>query len=300
MLFIQNRSQEGVEELKTKRAINGIIFFSPSPSSRSSYHRFIAHSKPKKKKNERTRITDYKKNTQSRLSLTYFISFSFVLLQQVTVPDVDVFTPSTYTSDHSYSSSMNRQYVTNTNTDHYRPYHDNTTPKLSIPLADIEVIPTPQRKRKVGDTPPLSTIKILAEKPPIIPQTSSRSSSTIQSSTNITNPTQWKNTSSSTLNNTGSYRITSPPMDVDAPKLNTPSVSFGSSSNKKKSKRTKSQTRADGMTTSSSTISALAQQIPTRPDRSWAKTYGSLPDAEIMHAGSLTSLGSSKSTSNLF
>jgi hypothetical protein len=194
---------------------------------------------------------------------------------------------------------MNRQRLPNTNTEYYFR-HDNSTPTVSMPLADIEVIPTPQRKRKVGDTPPLTNTKILAEKPPIFPQTSSRPPSTIQSPSINTNPTQWKNTSSSTLNNPGTHSTTSLSRDIDAPKLNAPTISFGSVSSKKKPKRTKSQSRNDGMTSSSSTINKLAQQNPTKPNESWAKTYGSLPDAEIIHGTSLTSLKPSKSSSKLF
>ncbi len=239
-----------------------------------------------------------KKTTQSRLSLVCFDSFSFFLLK-VVESNVDVFTHSTYTSDHSPSSSMNRQRLPNTNIEH-QYYHDNSASPVPIPFADIEVIPTPQRKRKVGDTPPLTNTKILAEKPPIFPQTSSRPPSTIQPSNNTTNPTQRNYTSSSTLNNAGIRSKTSPSRDVDTPKLHAPLISFGRTSKKKKPKRTKSQSRADGVTSSSSTISTLVQQNPTKTNQSWVKTYGSLPDAEIIHGGSLTSLKPSKSSSKLF
>lgn len=185
---------------------------------------------------------------------------------------------------------MNRQRLPNTNIEHHY-YQDNLTPTGSIPIADIEVIPTPQRKRKVGDTPPSNNNRILVEKPPIIPQTSSRPSSTIQP----TNATQWKSTASSTLNTSGAHSTTSLSMDPDAPKLNAPSISFGTSSKKKKSKRATSQNRLDGMTSSTSTINNLVHQNPTKPDRSWPKTYGSLPDAEVYYSGTLTPSKQSKS-----
>jgi len=194
---------------------------------------------------------------------------------------------------------MNRQRLPNTNIEH-QYYHDNSASPVPIPFADIEVIPTPQRKRKVGDTPPLTNTKILAEKPPIFPQTSSRPPPTTQPSNITTNPTQWKNTSSSTLNNAGTHSTTSPSMDVDTPKLQAPLISFGGASKKKKPKRTKSQSRVDGVTSSSSTISNLAQQNPIKPNQSWTKTYGSLPDAEIIHGGRLTPIQPLKPSSKLF
>ncbi len=218
----------------------------------------------------------------------------FLLLLQVVVPDVDVFTPPIYTSDRSRSPSMNRQrspdynYHQNysTSPDYNYPQNYSTSP-VSIPLADIEFIPTPQSKRKVDDTSSLTKTRIIAEKPPIVPQTSS-------------NPTQWKSTSSSTLNNPGRKSSKSPSMRTDSPKLNTPSIPFGSTSSKKKSKQPKSKTRTDGMTSSTSTINNLMRQNPIEPNRSWTNTYGSLPDAEIIYGGSVTSLKPSKPISTLF
>jgi hypothetical protein len=197
---------------------------------------------------------------------------------------------------------MNRQRLPNTNTE-YHFYHDNAIPTVSIPIADIEVIPTPPRTRNVGETPPSTNRKIVVEKPPIFPQTSSRppsSSTTAPSSSIITNPTQWKNTSSSTLNNSGIRSTTPTSKDVNTPKLNAPLIPFGSTSSKKKSQRTKSQSRGDGMASSSSTINNWTQQNPVNPTPSWTKTYGSLPDAEIIYGGSLTSLQPSKSNSKFF
>jgi hypothetical protein len=212
--------------------------------------------------------------------------YLFFLLQ-VVVPNLDDFPPPTYTSDRSRSPSMNRQRSPNTNIErHY--YHDNLTPTGSIPIADIEVIPTPSYKRKVEDVSSSTHSRVLTEKPPIYPPTS----------TITTNSTQSKNTSSSTLNKIG---VRSTATDVDAPKLNAPTISFGSTSNKKKAKRSKSQSRTDAKTSSSSTIDKLAQQTPTKPDQSWRKTYGSLPDAEIIYGGSsISSLKPSKPNSKLF
>jgi hypothetical protein len=207
----------------------------------------------------------------------------FLLLLQAVVPDVDVFTSPIYTSDRSRSPSMNRQRSPDYN---YRQNY--STSPVSIPLADVEFIPTPQSKRKVDDNSSLSKTRIIAEKPPIFPQTSS-------------NPNQWKSTSSSTLNNAERKSAKSPSMRTDSPKLNTPSIPFGSTSSKKKSKQPKSKSRTDGMTTSSSTINNLIQQNPIQPNRSWTtNTYGSLPDAEIIYGGSLTSLKPSKPISTFF
>jgi len=190
---------------------------------------------------------------------------------------------------------MNRQRLTNTNIEHHY-YHDTSTASASIPLPDIEVIPTPQRKRKVGDTPPLTNTKVLAEKPPI-PQTSSRPPSATQPSNITSIPTQPKYTSASALSNTGTHSTT---MEVDAPKLNAPLISFGGASKKKKPKRSKSQSGADTTVSSSSTINNLAQKKPTKPDQSWIKTYGSLPDAEIIQGGNLTPVRSSRSKGKFF
>jgi len=177
---------------------------------------------------------------------------------------------------------MNRQRSPDYN---YRQNY--STSPVSIPLADIEFIPTPQSKRKVDDNSSLSKTRIIAEKPPIFPQNSS-------------NPTQWKSTSSSTLNNAERKSAKSPSMRTDSPKLNTPSIPFGSTSSKKKSKQPKSKSRTDGMTTSSSTINNLMRQNPIEPNRSWKNTYGSLPDAEIIYGGSLASLKPTKPISTLF
>jgi hypothetical protein len=184
---------------------------------------------------------------------------------------------------------MNRQRIPNTN--EYYFHQDRSTPTASIPMPDVEIISTPQRKRKVGDTPPITHTQILTEKPPISPQTSSRPPST--------NPTQWKNTSSSTLNNTRTHSP-SPSRDVDIPKLHTPTIPFGSVSSKKKAKRTKSQTRADGMNNSSSTINNMVHQNPLKPYDSGSSIYRSLPDAEIIHGSSLSARKPSRSSGKFF
>ncbi|CAF3505735.1 unnamed protein product [Adineta steineri] len=198
---------------------------------------------------------------------------------QVYISDRDVHTPPMYISDRSRSPSMNRQRLSE-----YNFQREKSTSPISIPLADIEVIPTPQQKRKVDNISPYNNTQILVDKPPIYSQNSPYPISYVTS-----NPTQWKSTSSSTLNNTGVYS-SSTQMDVDAPKLHTPSVPFGSVSSKKKSKASKSKTRTDGMTSSSTTINNLIQQNPIQPHRSWSNTYGSLPDAELVYDHSLKPL----------
>ncbi|CAF3144603.1 unnamed protein product [Rotaria sp. Silwood2] len=214
--------------------------------------------------------------------------------QQVIVPDADVFIPSTYTNNRSPSPSMNRQRLPNTNIE-YHYQNDSSMPLISIPFTDIEVIPTPQRKRKVGDTPPINVSQIVVEKPPIFPQTSSRPQSNIS-----TNPTQWKNTSLSTLNHSEMRTTTSSPRDHETPKLNAPLISFGGTPNKKKTKRTKSQSRADGMSGSSSTINNLVKVNPVQPYRSWESAYGSLPDAEVISDDNFTSYKPSKTSINKY
>jgi hypothetical protein len=220
-------------------------------------------------------------------------------LLQVIVPEVDDFTSPRYTSDRSRSPSMNRQPLSNTNIEYYNQNYDRSPP-LSIPLPDIDVYNTPQRKRKVGDFPSVPTTQIRAENSPRFPQTSSGSPLTIQSPSVTTKPTEWKSVSSSTLNNTGTRPTTSFAKDVEVPKLRSPVIPLGSSSNKKKPKRTKSQSRSDGLTGSSTTINNLVQLNPVTPNRSWANTYGSLPDAEIMYDSSLTSFRPSKTNGELF
>ena len=134
-------------------------------------------------------------------------------------------------------------------------------------------MPTPSQKRKVD---PISIQK------PASPKT-----------------THWKTTSSSTLSNTGTNRAASPSVEVDVPKLHTPTVPFGSTSSKKKPKKSKSKSRADGKTSSSTTINNLIQQNPLRPGRPWTNTYGSLPDAEFIYDSALKTTTSkpSKQTS---
>ncbi|CAF2084845.1 unnamed protein product [Rotaria magnacalcarata] len=220
--------------------------------------------------------------------------------QQVVAPDVDVFIPSTYTSNRSPSPPMNRQRLPNSNSE-YRYQNDSVMPSIKIPLADVEVMNTPQRKRKVGDTPPLMNTQRLADKPPVFPQTSSRPPSTIQPSNLTSNPTQWNSMSSSTYNNNMDTRAARPTSkDNDVPKLNAPSISLSSAPNKKKTKRTKSQSRADEINASSSTISNLVRINPVQPNRAWSSTYGSLPDAEIIPDNGFNSFKPSKSTSNKY
>lgn len=186
---------------------------------------------------------------------------------------------------------MNRQRFTNTGIEHSY-YHDNsTTATGSIPFADVEVMSTPQQKRRAPDMQATNGSRIVTEKPPI----ASRPASTI-----VTNPAPWNTTSSSTFNNPDARSTRSSTTDMSTPKLNAPTVSFGGGSNKKKDKRTKSQTRLDGMSTSSSTINKLAQHDPARPNEAWKSTYGSLPDAEIIYGGSSTSLKTSKNKGLFF
>ena len=186
---------------------------------------------------------------------------------------------------------MNRQRFTNTGIEHSY-YHDNsTTATGSIPIADVEVISTPQQKRRAPDMATTNGSRIVTEKPPMASR---------PGSTTGTNPAPWNSTSSSTLNNPDARSTRSSTMDVSTPRLNAPTVSFGGGSNKKKDKRTKSQTRLDGMSSSSSTISKLAEQNPARPNETWKSTYGSLPDAEIIYGGSSTSLKPSKSKGLFF
>ncbi|CAF3508156.1 unnamed protein product [Rotaria socialis] len=203
--------------------------------------------------------------------------------QQVVAPDVDVFIPSTYTSNRSPSPPMNRQRLPNSNSE-YRYQNDSVLPSIKIPLADVEVMHTPQRKRKVGDTPPLMSTPRLAEKPPVFPQTSSRPPSTYNNNNNNMDTRAARSTSK----------------DNDAPKLNAPSISLGSTPNKKKTKRTKSQSRADEINGSSSTISNLVRINPVQPNRAWSSTYGSLPDAEIIPDNGFNSFKPSKNTSNKY
>jgi hypothetical protein len=219
---------------------------------------------------------------------------------QVIPTDNDVFIPPAYTNDRSRSPSMNRQPIINTNNEYYF-HHDRSTPTVSIPMPDVELLSTPQRKRKVGDTQPLTSTQILADKPPISPQTSSsRPSSVVHRSNTTTNPTHWKSTSSSTLNHTGRHSSPSSSMEVDVPKLHTPSIPFGSISSKKKAKRTKSQTRADEKANSSSTINKIVQQNPLQPYEFNRNTYNSLPDAEIIYGSNLTSFKPSRTNGKLF
>ncbi|CAF1182449.1 unnamed protein product [Rotaria sordida] len=219
--------------------------------------------------------------------------------QQVIVPDADVFIPSTYTTNRSPSPSMNRQRLPNTNIE-YRYQNDSSMPSVTIPLTDIEVIPTPQRKRKVGDIPPYNNTQVVVEKPPMFPQTSSRSPPRGYPSNISTNPTQWIGTSSSALNNTEIHSPRSQSRDRDVPKLNAPLVTFGGTPSKKKPKRTKSQSRADGMSGSTTTISNLVKLNPVQPSRPWASTYGSLPDAEIISDDRFTGYKPSKPSTNRY
>ncbi|CAF0819671.1 unnamed protein product [Adineta ricciae] len=171
--------------------------------------------------------------------------------QQVMVPDGDVFTPPTYTSDRSRSPSMSRQRQID-----YHYQHERSTSPVSIPLPDIETMPTPSQKRKVD---PIS----------------------------IEKPSTPKTTSSSILSNTGINRAASPSREVGVSKLRTPTVPFGSTSSKKKPKKSKSKSRADGKTSSSTTINNLIQQNPLGPSRSWTSAYGSLPDVELVSDNAL-------------
>lgn len=185
---------------------------------------------------------------------------------------------------------MNRQLYANTNIEQSY-YHDNPRATGSIPIPDVEMMPTPQQKRRAPDIPPPGDTRIITEKPPMFAG---------PPSTAVTNPTPWKSTSSSTLNNPDARSTRSSTKDVSTPKLNAPIVSLGAGSNKKKSKGTKSQTRTDGMSSSTSTINQIVHQNPNRPNEAWRTTYGSLPDAEIIYGGSSTSLKPSKKKGTFF
>jgi hypothetical protein len=191
---------------------------------------------------------------------------------------------------------MNRQRLPNTSTE-YSYYHDNVTSSGSIPIADVEVIPTPVYQFRAPNLTPSSTRRIVTEKPPISPPSSSRQPSTMQPSNIGMNPTQSKSTSSSTLSNTGVRTTTT--AEVDVPKLVAPTISFGSISSKKKAKRNKSQAGTDTKSNSSLSVSGLTPSTPTRSGQPWRKTYGSLPEVEVIHTGNITPSKPSKYNSKL-
>ena len=216
---------------------------------------------------------------------------SFVL--QVVGQHIDEFpAPPTYTSDRSRSPSMNRQRLANTNAE-YHYYHDNVTSSGSIPAPDVQVYPGPVYQSRTPNLTPSSTRRIVTEKPPISPPSSTRQPTTIQPSNIGVNPAQSKSTSSSTLSNTGA-RSTS--AEVDVPKLTAPTIPFGSISSKKKAKRTKSQAGPDTKSNSSLSVSGLGPQTSTRSEQSWRKTYGSLPEVEVMQTDNIGRSKPSKST----
>ena len=189
---------------------------------------------------------------------------------------------------------MNRQRLPNANIErHY--YNDSSLPQASTPYPDVDFIHTSQSKRGIGDTPSLANSQILTEKPPIFPATISHP--THSSNTN-TNPAQWKSTSP-TLNSPRMHSSVSPSMESDVPKLSAPTIPSGSTSSKKKTKKTRSQFPADGIASSSSAISSLVQQNPILPHATREYPYGSLPDAEIIHGGSLNSLKPTKTSSRI-
>jgi hypothetical protein len=112
-----------------------------------------------------------------------------------------------------------------------------------------------------------NTTQILAGKTPLLPQTS--------------NPPP---------------RVTQPPIvsTHSAPWQNTSYISLNNPSGDNQARRTDSQSHINGTYSSSSTVSNVVQ-----PTRSWPSTYGSLPDAEIMHNGSVSSLIPTKTNSEL-
>jgi hypothetical protein len=175
-------------------------------------------------------------------------------LFQVVVPDADIITPPPYTSDHSRSPSLNRHRLPDTNFRY--SYRQDISPN--------EVIPTPQQQRKLIDNPSLTTTQILAQKSPLIP---SRVSSN-----------QWMGTSTSSLNNTDLRPTLSASTDTDVPKLNAPLIPFGSTSSRKNTNRPDFQSNINEKYNSSSNVHGSIQ-----PDQSYRYTYGSLPDAEILH-----------------
>lgn len=169
-------------------------------------------------------------------------------------------------------------------------------PSISIPFADVEVIPTPRSKRKVGDSPSMPKTQILTEKPPMFPSTTSRSPLNIGM-----NSPQLKGASSSGLNKNVSNPILSSSENSNVPKLNAPSIPFDNKSRKKQPKRTKSQSRADAMAASTSTISNLVKANPLQPNQMWTNPYGSLPDAELLYDdGRSSSKPSNRKNGKLF
>ena len=178
---------------------------------------------------------------------------------------------------------MNKMRSPNYGTDYYF-YNERSDAALTIPLSDIEVLPTPERQRRAEALVPISNSEYLATKPPIIPVSDTQISGVTQSSTFKTDIVQKKSSSSANLS-ADARSITSSIKDAETPKLNTPSLSFGSRLNKKQDKKKKSKSRSNATSTSISTISQLVEQNPLVDRRSSATIYGSLPDAEILHTG---------------
>lgn len=178
-------------------------------------------------------------------------------------------------------------YRIGSETDPSSPYYNErqAMSTTSLPISDVEVMP--MAMRRVDGTTSYSTSEYVTTKPPTFPQStaSSRPSSTVPMTSNTL---QRKTTSSSTLNNVEMRSTTSLAKEPDAPKLNAPTLSLGSTSSKKKQKAKKTKSGGNEMVTSTSTIANLVEQNPLNKKQSWANTYGSLPDAEAMYGGSTT------------
>lgn len=210
------------------------------------------------------------------------------------MPDANEFTPlTTYTSNYSPSTSDYRPYTQNPTIEYYYPT-ENPMPSITMPLADVEVIHTPQPKRKVADTPPITNTPRVVERPPTFTEPSSGPFSTSYPSNINSYPTQPRGLPPSSYQPAEMRSTTSLYRDSDVPKLNTPVVNFGSTSSKKKPKRTKSQSRADEVHASTPVLSSLVTTNPVKPSRLTTSTYGSLPDAEIISSNELNSFKAPK------
>ena len=151
--------------------------------------------------------------------------------------------------------------------ENYSFYNERQSRSTAVPMSDVEYLSTPQRRR----------VNELATQNPVLRPPLATS----------TNSLQYRSSSSST----GLGK------SDESPKLKPPSSPFGSTSNKKKEKTSKSKARKDGMSTSVSTVSQLLEQNPL--DSNQARTsgvYGSLPDAEL-YDGTANSIRAGRSSS---
>ena len=106
------------------------------------------------------------------------------------------------------------------------------------------------------------------------------SSPKAHASTLSTNSSSWKGVPSPTLYHTELRPTGSSSMDVDAPRLNAPSLYYDDTSRKNKSK-----SRLNGNYGSSSTVDQMIVQNPLDPTRSKTDRSRPLPDAEMMTNG---------------